>query len=57
VADVTAEHIKLTAAGMATIENIFDDQADEPAQVSCEITTNYDGTNVPITIDTASAIT
>jgi hypothetical protein len=57
VANGTAEHIKITAAGLAVITNPFDDQGDDPAQVQMELTVAYDGTNAPLVITTASAIT
>lgn len=57
LADVTAEHIKFTAAGMAVIEGIFEDNDDEPSAITLTLTTNYDGSNAPLTINTASAIT
>jgi hypothetical protein len=57
VANGTSEHIKFTADGFAVIENVFDDQDDDPAEVSLELTCRYDGTNAPITVDTTSAIT
>lgn len=57
VANGTAEHIKLTAAGMAAIEGVFEDNDDEPSGITLTLTTNYDGSNAPITINTASAIT
>lgn len=57
VPNVTAEHVRFTADGMAVIDTIQDDSGDDPSEVSFELTTRFDGTNVPITIATASAIT
>lgn len=57
VANNTAEHISLAAAGLAVITNPFDDQGDDPAQVNLDLTVAYDGTNAPIVISTATAIT
>jgi len=53
VADVTAEHIKLTAAGLAVIDEMLSDDG----QTALRIPLIYDGTNAPLTINPASAIT
>lgn len=57
VADGTAEHIKITANGIATVREIFTDNDSDPAGCTVEIDCNYDGTNAPLVFDTASAIT
>lgn len=57
VPDGTAEHIKFTAAGLAYIDTPFAQSGDTPAEIELMMPLKYDGTNVPITIDTASAIT
>jgi len=51
VADVTAEHIKMTAAGIAVVSGV----SANSVEIRYEV--NYDGTNAPIVFDTASAIT
>ena len=57
VSDVTAEHIKFTAAGLAYIETPFDASDDGTSTTSLVMPLKYDGTNAPLVIDTASAIT
>ncbi len=57
VADATAEHIKLTAAGLVTVENVFEASGNSPGTVDLKMTCEFDGTNAPITVDAASAIT
>jgi hypothetical protein len=57
VADGTAEHIKFTAKGLVHHTNLFGASAGASAESAIEIVTEYDGTNYPLTIDTASAIT
>lgn len=55
VANGTAEHIKLTANGLAVVTQ-HTGQGTNRAEVTLQITTSWDGTNAPITINTASAI-
>lgn len=55
VADATAEHIKLTANGLAVVTQ-HTGQGTSRAEVTLQITTSWDATNAPITINTASAI-
>lgn len=55
VANGTAEHIKLTANGLAVVTS-HTGQGTARAEVNIQITTSWDGTNAPLTIDTASAI-
>ena len=56
VADATAEHILLTAAGLARVTNPQSTQGNQPAETGIQITTSYDGSNAPIVIDTTSAL-
>lgn len=55
VADATAEHIALSIVGIA---KVMDHAANglQRGEIGIQITTCWDGTNAPITIDTASAI-
>lgn len=55
-ADNTAEHIKFAAAGMAVVEG-FDSSGNALDEVSVYFPLKFDGTNNPITINAASAIT
>lgn len=55
--DITAEHIKFTAAGLATIESPFTGARGEAMGCSLTLPLNYDGTNDPLVIDTSAAIT
>jgi len=57
VIDETAEHIKLTAAGLAYIDTVFDAQGQGAAESSLVLPMRWDGTNLPLAINTASAIT
>lgn len=54
VADETAEHIKFTADGLAYIDQAF---SGDPLECTLKMPLKYDGTNAPLVIDTASAIT
>ena len=54
VADATAEHIKFTAAGLAVIDKAL---GGNPNEVDLRMPLSYDGTNAPLTISAASAIT
>jgi hypothetical protein len=56
VIDGTAEHIKLTAAGLAHIETAMDASGNEGAEATLIMPIKYDGTNAPIVVDTTSAI-
>ncbi len=56
VADGTAQHIKITAAGLAYSSEIFN-AATGAAETALTIMCKHDGTNNPIVINTASAIT
>ncbi len=55
VADATAQHIRLTANGVAVVTE-HTGQGTNRAEVSIQITTSWDGTNAPIAINTAAAI-
>lgn len=55
--DATAEHIKITAAGMATVQNAFDATGNALGTCDVVLTTYNDNTNDPLVIDTTSAIT
>jgi len=55
VADATEEHILLTAAGRAWVDDPFSDSGDG-AEASVTIQPYYDGTNTPIVVDTTSAL-
>ncbi len=57
VADETAEHIKLTGDGLCVVETIMDESGQEPAECSLVLPLRYDGTNAPLVVDPASAIT
>jgi hypothetical protein len=57
VANATAEHIKVTMAGLVTVETAWDAGPTGKGTVSIKLDTNYDGTNLPIVINPASAIT
>ena len=53
VADATAEHIKMTIAGLSAVDQVFNANG----EASLKLAAAYDGTNVPVVITTASAIT
>jgi len=57
VANGTAEHIKFTVDGLAHLVPLFDARGSTPAETGVVIECEYDGSNNPITIDPASAIT
>lgn len=57
VADGTAEHIKFTAAGLATIDTPFEADGNDAGETSLTLPLKYDGVNVPLVINTTSAIT
>jgi len=57
VADGTAEHVKFTAAGLAYIEEPANASGQENQDVTLVMPLKYDGTNLPLVINTASAIT
>jgi len=55
VAAATAEHIGITAAGMAVIETAFDAQGNATGETNLRIPLYFDGTNAPAVIDTTYA--
>lgn len=57
VADNVTEHIKFTAAGLITVSDPMDASGQDAAEVNLTMPLVYDGTNAPLTIDVASAIT
>lgn len=56
VADATAEHIEITAAGLAHWQTVHTAQGNQRVEDTLVITCRHDGTNVPVVIDTAFAI-
>ena len=57
VIDATAEHIKITGDGLCVVETIMEESGEEPAECSLILPLRYDGTNTPLIVNTASAIT
>lgn len=57
VANGTAEHVKFTIAGLATVEDGWQGTGGGKGTVSLKLDTQYDGTNLPIVISPAIAIT
>lgn len=58
VADVTAEHIKFTADGLAVVDTGMDGQTNTPAETAVTLHTRWTtGPTLPLVIDTTSAIT
>lgn len=57
VLDATAQHIKLTMAGLCWIEDVFSAGGRGPTECSLKLAAVFDGTNAPVVINTASAIT
>lgn len=53
----TAEHIKFTADGLATIENALDVSGNDTGEVNLVMPLRFDGTNAPLIVNTAIAIT
>jgi hypothetical protein len=57
VADVTTEHIKLSAAGFATVGTVFSSDAQRYGETSVQVKCVEDASaNDPIVVDTTSAI-
>ncbi|MEK6799382.1 MAG: hypothetical protein AABZ12_10485 [Planctomycetota bacterium] len=54
--DASAVHVKLTAAGIATVETPVDAQGVDAAECELRMRCTYDGTNAPIVVTTATAI-
>jgi hypothetical protein len=57
VADATAQHIKINMAGLAWVEDMFAMGGRGAAECSVKLAAKFDGTNAPVVINTASAIT
>jgi hypothetical protein len=57
VADATAQHIKFTVDGLATIEEVFDAAGTATGETELALPLRFDGTNDPVVVNTASAIT
>lgn len=57
VADVTAEHVKFTADGLITIEEAASGSGSGAVETSARMDLEYDGTNAPLVVVAASAIT
>lgn len=57
VADGTAEHVKITAAGLAYITTPFSSDGRIPATCDLMLTMHHDGTNLPFVFDVDSIIT
>lgn len=57
VAAGTAEHLRITAAGMAVVDDAFNAQPPGAAESSVMLTTTYDGTNAPLVITAGSSYT
>lgn len=57
VANASAVHIKFTAAGLVYVDDGFSANNNTPGEVSLVMPLQYDGSNAPLTIDVASAIT
>jgi hypothetical protein len=57
VADGTAEHIKFTAKGIASIETAFSGAAHQFTETSLVVRCIKDSSDDPIEVDTTSAIT
>lgn len=56
VADATAQHVRLTADGLIVPDDAFSSDGQSEGKVSFTMPLRYDGTNVPLTVNTASAI-
>lgn len=57
VADGTAEHIKLTMAGLVVVDVGWEATGSSKGNVTLALHGKYDGTNLPIVINPAAAIT
>ena len=56
VADATAQHIKLTLAGLVLLGDGHAASGSGAAEVSLSVPTKYDGTNAPLVVTLSSAI-
>lgn len=52
-----SQHIKISAAGMATISDAFDAAGSGRSEITLDMPLNYDGTNDPITLTSGQQIT
>lgn len=57
VADATAQHIKFTLDGVAVMSEPRNASGSDPAGAVITVPLRFDGTNAPLTVNTASAIT
>ncbi len=57
VANGTAEHVKFSGAGFATVGDIIQVAGQDASGLTLNMPFYFDGTNAPLVIDTASAIT
>ncbi|MFZ5785119.1 MAG: hypothetical protein ACOY3Y_01645 [Acidobacteriota bacterium] len=56
VAGATEEHIKITADGLAYVDQVMSASGNNPSETTLVIATRYDGTNAPLVVDTAAAL-
>lgn len=56
VADATTQHIAITSAGILVPTSAFSGSANDDATSTFELTSLFDGTNLPLVISAASAI-
>jgi len=56
LADTDAEHILLTFAGLATVDDALSASGNAPGQLSGSITARHDGTNAPVVIAVNQAL-
>jgi hypothetical protein len=56
VADLTAEHIAFTLAGIMYAEDVFDANGNQHGECSLAMPLAFDGTNFPVTVDTTAAL-
>jgi hypothetical protein len=56
VPTTTTSHIKFTAAGLAYIDKPFDASGNNAAEITCKMPLVFDGTNLPLIVNPASAI-
>jgi len=57
VADATTEHISITAAGMVVANQPFQSSGNADGTTQFELTATFDGTNLPLVINPAAALT
>jgi len=56
-ADNEAEHVKFTAAGLITVQNMMSADGRSAAEASLMMSCYHDGDNLPLSVDTSIAIT